>query len=118
MPVVRLLVAMLGAPVAWAVHLLVSYAIVGVGCMTGLRGTVTLLTLTTVVCALAAVGAGSVAYRDRRGRQGSRSGDAATPSPRAMLLDIGLLASGVFLLVILTAGLGPFLVPLCPEAAP
>jgi hypothetical protein len=109
----RLLVAMLGAPVAWALHLLVSYGIVGVGCMTGLRGTVALLALTTVLCATAAVGAGLIAYRERRARGAAREAAGQLPDARAMLLDIGLVASGVFLLVILVAGLAPLFVPLC-----
>ena len=105
---------MLAAPVAWALHLLASYAIVGLGCMTGFRGTVALLALTTVVCAAAAVGAGVVAYRERRARA-SRAPDGAWSASGTILIDIGLLASGVFAFVIVVAGLGPLFVPLCAE---
>ena len=101
----RLLFGVLGGPVAWSLHLLASYAVVGLGCMLRWRSAAIGLFALTIACAVAASAAGLVAWRDRR---------RATPATsRHLLGTIGVILAAVFLGVIVLGGVAPVMVPLC-----
>jgi hypothetical protein len=97
------LVAVLGAPVAWTVHLLASYAVVGLGCAAGWSGPGRSLALVTAICLAAALGSGLLAYRRWRAT------DAGTD-----IVLVGVLGTPVFLLAITLEALVPLFLPLCP----
>lgn len=88
---------------AWALHLLVSYAVVAAGCATRWNGTVPALVTITVACAAASAGAGVVAWRDR---------NEAEPTAR-LLAAIGLGLAMLFLGAIVLGGVVPAMVALC-----
>lgn len=58
-----LLFALLGAPVAWTLHLLFSYAAVAIDCATPWRGARVVVTLVTVIAVGASLGSGWLARR-------------------------------------------------------
>jgi hypothetical protein len=108
----RLWFGLLAGPIAWSLHLLVSYALVSVVCATGLM---ILLHLVALVTALVALAAGVVAWRcwqatgarepaSRRGRV----------SRRAWMAFSGVVLSGLFLLSILVGGAASFFLSPCP----
>jgi hypothetical protein len=99
----RRLYGVFGGPVAWALHLLASYAVVAAGCATGWNGTVPALVTVTLACAAASAGAAVVAWRDRREAE----------STARMLAAIGLGLALLFLGVIVLGGVVPAMVALC-----
>ena len=99
--------ALLGSGVAWAVHLLVSYAVVSVGCATGWSGTRPLLGAVTLACIVVAVATGIVAQRGRRWSP------AAASEPAQFAFTVGAGLAGLFTALIVLAGVVPFIVPLC-----
>lgn len=103
------IVALLGGGIAWAVHLLTSYAVVSVGCATGWWGTRPLLGAVTVACIALAVATGILAQRGRR--QTAVAASAATPARLTFTVGAGL--ATLFTALIALAGIVPFIVPLC-----
>ena len=102
-------VALLGGGVAWAVHLLASYAVVSVGCATGWWATRPLLVTVTIACIILAVATGILA---RRGGQ-SPVAAAASTKPAHFAFAVGAGLAGLFTVLIVLGGLVPFIVPLC-----
>jgi hypothetical protein len=92
-----------GGPVAWTLHLLVSYGVVAAGCATRWNGTAPTLVAITIVCAAASAGAGLVAWRDRSDTE---------PTVR-LLATIGLGLALLFFGVIALGGVVPATVELC-----
>lgn len=88
----RLWFGALAAPVAWSLHLLVSYGFVGPACAAGSGA---LIHLATLALAAASVAGGVVAYRIWR-RDGRTDGE-------RFLGGGGLLFSGLFFFAILMA---------------
>jgi hypothetical protein len=101
------LVAVLGAPVAWTVHLLASYAVVGLACAAGASQADRPLGLVTVICLAAALASGLVAYRRWRG-------DAPSGHGRRDIMLVGVLGTAVFTAAIVLQSVVPAFVPLCP----
>ena len=101
--------ALLGGGIAWAVHLLASYAVVSVGCATGWWGTRPLLGALTVACIALAVATGVLAHRRRR--QLAVAASTATPARFTFTVGVGL--ATLFTALIVLAGIVPFIVPLC-----
>lgn len=100
------LVAVLGAPVAWTLHLLASYAVVGLGCAAGWGRADGSLVLVTAVCLVAALASGKIAYRRWRAvGQGGRERD---------VMLVGVLGTLVFTLAIALEAAVPMFLPLCP----
>jgi hypothetical protein len=97
------LVALLGSGGAWAVHLLASYAVVSVGCVTGWEGTRPALGVLTLACAALAIATGVLTLRRRR---------AAVTSAR-FTLDVGAGLAALFTALIVLAGIVPLIVPVC-----
>jgi hypothetical protein len=100
--------AILGAALAWTLHLLASYAVVALACARGWRSAGPALAALTVVCVAAALGSGLLAWRRWRAES------AAEAEARPALMLMGLLASPVFTLAILLGGIVPAVLPLCP----
>lgn len=102
---------LLGGPAAWTAHLLISYGLVYVVCGTG--GSL-LLYLTTLVTAAIAAAAGIVAWRLWRRPQTATEENAAVAARNGFAGFLGVLLSGLFLLVIVAEGLPPlFFQPRC-----
>jgi hypothetical protein len=99
--------ALLGSGVAWAVHLLGSYAVVSVGCATGWWGTRPLLVAMTVACIVVAAAS---AIGAQRGREWS---PAVTSKAAHFAFTVGAGLAGLFTALIALAGVVPFIVPLC-----
>ena len=99
--------AVLGAPVAWMLHLMASYAVVGLACGAGWSRADGSLVLVTAICLVAALTCGVVAYRHWRA-----AGDAGDWEGDVML--VGVLGTAVFALAILLQGVVPAFLPLCP----
>lgn len=110
----RLLFALLGAPVLWAVHLLVSYFLVTLDCITAWNGAVWSVILATVAAAAGSLAAGWVALeiRHRSRSERERPGDARHWLEFLALIGIG--GSVLFTVVILLTGVAPLMTPLCP----
>jgi uncharacterized membrane protein YhaH (DUF805 family) len=100
------LVAVLGAPVAWMLHLLASYAVVGLACAAHWNRAGSTLVLVTAICLAAALASGGVAYR--RWRAAGRAG-----GERDIML-VGIFGTAIFGAAILLESLVPAFVPLCP----
>ena len=109
----RLVLGLLGAPLAWTLHLAASYAIVGIGCSTGWNGVAGAVVVTTLVCAALAVASGAASYSAYR--RMATSGDATRaerPTPD-MLMLIGAILAGLFTAVIIIQGVPPLMLPPC-----
>lgn len=113
--------SVLGAPIAWTLHLFISYVLVTIGCNQGWRGTEPALLAVTMVLAAAAFGSGVIAYQ-RWSHLGGRPHDwreaLADPGGHGGLLWlVGILLAALFGVVILLAGIAPLFVPLCGYVA-
>lgn len=105
---------LLGAPIAWLLHLSVSYFLVTLAC-TGDSGTPRWgILVATFGFAIVAASAGMVAYRGWR-RLPSPAGSDGEPgaSRGRFLLVTGMLLAGLFVVLIVLAGLPPLFVPAC-----
>lgn len=108
--------SVVGAPLAWALHLFASYVLLTVGCRTAWSGTIPAIIIVTIVLALAAFASGVLAFRRWRRTGGEERGWRAAlsePRTRDLLWMLGILAAALFGTAILLAGLPPLLVPLC-----
>jgi hypothetical protein len=108
--VMRTAVALLGAAVAWMVHLNASYAVVALGCAAVVARPGPWLVVVTAACTVVALISGVVAVRDwldarRLGRDRQR-----------VLMSVGALSALVFVVAILFEGAAPAAVPACPPA--
>lgn len=112
----RVMTAFLGAPVAWALHLFVSYAMVAYACATGWGSLHLALGVATLVLALAAAAAGALAWRAWRRTPAERAPESpeAPGSWRDLLMPVGVLLAALFTLAIVLAGIAPIFVPACP----
>jgi hypothetical protein len=102
---------LLGGAIAWSVQLVIGNAFAEVGCEAGgFRGMPALLLVITGTTALVAIAAAVVSWIGLR-RARRNGGSAATSRERSGFMAIsGLVASGVFLLLILMGGVLPHLV--------
>ncbi|MDF1504875.1 hypothetical protein [Roseisolibacter sp. H3M3-2] len=113
-----LLAAVLGAPVAWAAHLLVTYAVVAYACTSDrFAGARAGLLIVSALFAALALGAGAVA---RRCWRGARAGDAplhdrldARTAHVAMLAVVGMAGALLFGLGIVYEAATIWFAPLC-----
>jgi hypothetical protein len=112
----RLLFAVVGGPIAWAVHFLGSYALVAVGCVAGWQGVRLSVGVGTVVAAGVALWATLVAWRGWRAESGSQPLDEALGEPRgwfAFLMLTGVMLGAVSAFTILLEGVGSVVLPAC-----
>lgn len=125
-----LLLALVGGPVAWTLHLLVGYFLVAVGCATAWAGTDAAIVALTVVCAAAAVATGWLGLRLWRQAQEHRLSDEepgddepwdgrlGERGARANFLAIaGVLLAIMFTYAIVIEGLPPLFMPTCSAAS-
>jgi len=105
--------ALLGGGLAWAVHLLASYAVVTLGCATGWGGTGLLLGAITAVCGAVAVATGVAAHRARRSAAAPPAALSGPGEPMRFALAVGTGLAALFAVLIALGGLIPLLVPLC-----
>jgi hypothetical protein len=109
-----LLVAFLGAPLIWAVHLAVSYFLVALGCSTNWNGAETAVYLATILGASAAAGTGVFAWVRWKRARGSRGGPLLDVDHlREFLAFSGALLAALFVAAIIMAGISPLFLPLC-----
>ena len=101
------LVAVLGAPLAWTVHFLASYAVVGLACAAGRTRVDGPLVLVTAICLAAALASGVVAYRRWRA-------DGHVDDGQRDVMLVGVLGTVVFTTAIVLESVVPAFVPLCP----
>lgn len=102
----RLAVIMLGGGVAWALHLLGSYAIVALACAGGFRGAQPALIALTVLAGAAAIASGAL------GLSVSGRGDAASGATR-FVEHAGVALSALFTFLIVLGGFVPAMAPMC-----
>jgi|SRR5690606_30086028 hypothetical protein len=118
----RLFIAVFGGPIAWSLHLLASYFLVALFCATGWPGLGVGLAAATALAAAAAAGSGLVAWRAWREHVDGQPWDSALSDPHGratgFLLVIGMIAAGLFLLIILLAGLPPIFLSGCGAGEP
>jgi small-conductance mechanosensitive channel len=117
-----LLFALLGAPLAWTLHFLVSYFLVALFCAAAWEGAGVAIGVATVASAAVSAASGVVAYRTWRTRRNgqTRSWDAALTEPRgwaAFVLVMGMLGSALFTALIVLEAVPPLFVPTCSEVA-
>jgi hypothetical protein len=123
----RLLLALLGSPIAWTVHLSACYVVVTVWCSAGWAGAGLVIGILTLVCAAAAVASGVLAFRLWRQGQRALLTDAEPGTPEswdsrmgergaraAFLAMLALFMAGMFAFLILLQGLSPLYAPTCP----
>ena len=123
----RLLLALLGSPLAWTVHLLAGYLVVTVWCSSGWSGADEIIGILTVVCAGAAAASGVLGFRLWRQGQGVLLSDEEPGGPdswdsrlgergarAAFLAVLGLFMGALFAYLIVLQGLPPLYAPTCP----
>src|SRR5688572_30241408 len=109
-----LLVAFLGAPIVWALHLAVSYLLVALDCGSQWDGARAAVLVATAVCAVAAAGAGAFGWRQWKRAPGQRGGSMLDPvDVREFLLLSGATLAALFAGAIVFAGIAPLFLPLC-----
>jgi hypothetical protein len=115
----RLLIALLGAPSAWSVHLFASYSLVGIECNGGMSGAALALSLAgaTILLGGFALWCGLTAYRMAPVQQGQswRALASDTIGRVHFFAGTGALLSTIFVLLIVLQAIAPLVVPLCPE---
>jgi len=110
------LYGVLGGPIAWTLHLFVSYFIIAFACSTGWRYAAMAIGVTTVILASAAVASAVIAYRRWHQLGGHQPWDSALSDPHGrggFLWILGIVLGIFFAAVILAAGLPPVFVPTC-----
>lgn len=123
---VRLLVATLGSPLAWVLHLNGSYLIVAAWCSSGMTGMSLVLGVWTLLCAAIAVVSGVVAvrlwrYGQEQLRHDAEPGTGGTWDARfgergarfAFLAVVSIGAAAMFTWLIVLQGLPPIFTPGC-----
>jgi hypothetical protein len=121
LPLGSLVFGMLGAPIAWLLHLSVSYILVALGCNVGWGGTDAAIVVCTVVFGGLAVAAGLAALRGRRTLEIEAGIIESLDQPQgrsALFMLVGVFASGIFLVLIVLNALGLLFVPTCGPASP
>jgi hypothetical protein len=121
------LLALVGSPLAWVVHLLAGYVVVALWCSAGWAGADAVIGILTLVCAAAAVGSGVLSFRLWRQGQtelvsgpepgGPESWDARLGERGARTVFLAVLAlfmAALFAYLILLEGLPPLFTPTCP----
>ena len=108
--------ALLGAPLAWTLHLFLGYLAVALGCTTGWTGTAVVIAVLTVLLAAAAIAVGWIALRSWRQVQHATSWEHAVDEAgghEGLLFLVGVFLAALFTLLILMNGVAPFVVPIC-----
>jgi hypothetical protein len=123
----RLLLALLGSPLAWTVHLLAGYVLVTVWCSSGWSGADVVIAILTLLCAGAALASGVLAFRLWREGQRALLADPEPGGPESwdsrmgergarasFLAVLALFMGGLFTFLIVLEGIPPLYAPTCP----
>lgn len=123
----RLLLALLGSPLAWVVHLLAGYLVIALWCSSGWSGAEAVLGILTLMCAGAALASAVLAFRLWRQGQRALLADAEPGAPEswdsrmgergaraAFLAVLALFMGGLFGFLIVLQGIPPLYTPICP----
>jgi hypothetical protein len=102
------LIALLGAPAAWTLHLLGSYGAVAVACMTGAGGAGIIVGVITTGLAALSIASGLLAFQRWRLAGGEPHGEA-----ERVLMVVGMLGAGLFSVAIVLEGVVPIFLPIC-----
>lgn len=108
--------ALLGAPVAWSVHLLVCYFVVALDCTAGWNLAVPGIIGATVLTGAVAAWSGVVAWRHWPRPRGMTQFMSELEQPVGrdrFLMLLGMALSALFTLAILAEALAPLFVPTC-----
>lgn len=109
--------ALIGGPLAWTLHLGLSYLVVALACTTGWGGATATVAVLTVALAIVAGATGLLALRRWRDVQRAPSWEHAlneAGGQEGLLFLVGIMLSALFVLLIVLNGVSPFLVPVCP----
>jgi hypothetical protein len=109
----RLLVAVLGGGVAWALHLAGSYFIIALGCPRQWPEIGLLLGLITVAAVGSTAASGLVAWSGWRLAPTPADGTGFAAESSRLLCLVGLLLSGLFTTLVLLGGISPLVLPPC-----
>lgn len=115
-PTGRLLFALLGGAVAWAVHFLGSYAVAAIGCVAGWGAILESIAAGTLVLGAVAVWSTVVAWREWRRVSPGQPWLDALSEPRgwfAFLMLTGVLMGAVSAFTIVLEGWGTLTLPVC-----
>jgi hypothetical protein len=109
-----MLVALLGAPVVWVVHLAVSYFLVALDCNTRWDGARTAVLFATILAVLAAGGTGAFAWRGWKRTRGNGPDIRLDPANvREFLALAGAALAALFAVAIVLTGIAPLFLPTC-----
>jgi hypothetical protein len=109
-----LVLAFLGAPTLWALHLALSYFLVSLGCGTGWDGAKPAVIVATILCAVAAMAIGLFAWKQWKPAPRGNAEAELDPGPVSEFLAIsGAVLAVLFTGAIIMAGISPFFLPLC-----
>jgi hypothetical protein len=109
-----LVLAFLGAPALWTLHLALSYFLVSLGCSNGWDGAKAAIVVATVLCAAVAMAIGVFAWKQRKVARGDNGETQLDPGPVPEFLAIsGAVLAVLFTGAIIMAGISPFFLPLC-----
>jgi|GEM_PF-2569088 len=112
----RTLFAVLGGAIAWALHFLVSYAVVAIGCVAAWSATRLAVAAGTAALAALALWSTVVAWREWRRSSDDQRWDAALSEPRgwySWLTTVGVLLGMTSVFTIVLEGFGTLMLPLC-----
>lgn len=127
----RMIAAVVGAPLAWTLHLMASYIIVAVWCASDWDGLAVAVGLVTLVCAAISIVCGVIAWRVWREGQAMLERDAEPGRPDgwdsrmgergarvAFLAVMSLAGAALFTFLIILQGLPPLFTPPCWAGIP
>jgi hypothetical protein len=110
----RLVIVFLGAPIAWLLHLALSYFLVALGCGTGWAGAESGVLIATVLFAAAACWAGWLGWRGSKHALRAPDGLAVDPpGVRGFLAVGGVILAVLFCGAIIITGIAPLFLPMC-----
>lgn len=108
--------ALVGGPLAWTLHLGLCYLVVALACTTSWTGGPLVIAILTVVLGAACAATGWFALRNWRRVQHTSSWEHAVDEAgghEGLMFLVGMMLAALFTLLILMSGISPFLVPMC-----
>jgi hypothetical protein len=109
-------VAFLGGPLAWTLHLFACYFVVALACTSEWAGATLAIALLTIGLAALAIATGVFALRRWRRVQHAASWTHAlneAGGEEGLLFLVGVMLAALFALLIVMNGISPLLVPVC-----
>lgn len=110
----HLLIAMLGAPIAWLIYLLTGYLLVQYACSSGNHVALHLASGFFLACTIA-VGVLSWKEWSKEGRRWPSDTDEGLAARRGTMSVVGLLQSGLFTLLVIVSWIAMFILHPCAQ---